>query len=99
MKIQKVQTGALQRVQKPSDRLDSEESKLAAGGAHRDRVEVSLKEELSALTASTMERPVDDLSLQELKDAIRSGAYQPDLQGLSDRLLAQPSLLDDLLDD
>ncbi len=98
MKIQGLQTTALQRAQKTADRQDSEESKLAGGTAHRDRVDVAMKEELAELTTAAMEKPVDDVSLQELKAAIRDGSYEPDLEGLRDRLLAHPGLIDDLLE-
>jgi hypothetical protein len=57
-----------------------------------------MQAELAALKELALEAPGDEISLEQLQRAIREGRYQPDLQGLQERLLAQPMLLTDLLD-
>ena len=64
-----------------------------------DRVNVGSKAELEELNQLAMQQPPNEIDMQRLKDAIRSGEYQPDVERLADRLLSDPSTVDQLLAD
>lgn len=98
MKIEGPKLGGLQGGQKVQDRQESLEERRSLSRGGGDRVELSMQREMTGLKAMAMEAPVDEMSLEELQEAIREGTYQPDLGGLQERILAQPSLLNDLLD-
>lgn len=98
MKIQGPKPGVLQGGQRVQDRQESLDSKSGATQRSGDRVNLSMQAELAALKTLAMEASVDEISLEQLEQAIREGTYQPDLQGLQERLLAQPMLFKELLD-
>lgn len=98
MKIQGPKPGGLQGGLRVQDRQESLESRTGATPRSGDRVNLSMQAELAELKAVAMEAATDEISLEQLQQAIREGTYQPDLKGLQERLLAQPMLLKDLLD-
>lgn len=54
-----------------------------AGGA----ADIRAPRQLDELTRIAMDAPVDDVALEEIEEAIRSGEYKLDWRGLADRLL------------
>lgn len=74
-------------------------STAQGGGATRDFVDLQGPEHLGKLSEIALEAPVDEVEFEELKAAIRSGDYQPDLEGLADRLLGDDAVLEFLSDE
>jgi flagellar biosynthesis anti-sigma factor FlgM len=68
-----------------------------AKSAATDKVAIS--EELSQLSDIARESPIDDVELDELKQAIRSGEYKPDLESLASRLMGNPDVMGKLIHD
>ncbi|QDG51348.1 flagellar biosynthesis anti-sigma factor FlgM [Persicimonas caeni] len=77
--------------------VQSETGEQNAANA-RDSVDVSASRHLNELTDIAMQSPVDDVAFEELKAAIRSGEYKPDLQGLADRMLGDGAAIEILGD-
>lgn len=75
------------------------ESDVSRGSASAATDRVAISEELESLVEVAAESPVGDLEFAELKEAIRSGEYQPDLEGLASRMLSDSNVLGDLIDE
>lgn len=70
---------------------------IEAKTASTDRVAIS--EELEALSQVALGSRLEEVDFEGLKEAIRSGEYQPDLEGLASRVLENPSVLGEFIDD
>lgn len=66
-------------------------------GAAIDKVAIS--KELGELADIAKKSPVDDTELGELKEAIRSGDYKPDLESLATRLMSNPNVMGHLINE
>lgn len=97
MKIDsKLSVERIRRTQQVDDSEDDPRARVG-GGPGRDRV--ALSGEIAALTEIVERAPIEETDLDELKRAIASGEYAPDLESLTDRLLSNPAIKGALSDE
>jgi flagellar biosynthesis anti-sigma factor FlgM len=78
------------------DDAETDEARRSEGAAI-DKVAIS--KELGELAEIAKRSPVDETELSELKDAIRSGDYRPDLESLATRLMSNPDVMGNLINE
>jgi len=92
MKIQPVQKAIEVR------KVQAAQTGVTPNSEHKADV-VRLSGASKELTAAAMQEAPDTVDLAALKEAIRSGDYQPDMSRLADRLLTDADTISTLLND
>ena len=98
MKIDKtLNVGGVKRADRVKSDDESADKAQRSNSAAIDKVAIS--KELGELADIAKKSPVDETELSELKDAIRSGEYKPDLESLATRLMSNPSVMGQLINE
>jgi flagellar biosynthesis anti-sigma factor FlgM len=80
-------------------KVESSSSSETRGAKERGGDVVTVSGASKELTSVAMQAQPDKVDFAALKAAIKSGDYQPNLDKLTDRILADPKAINDLISD